>query len=139
MNNRFEELKQNLLPRFWDTENKEMLYPFIDIMQQNIRYDAVKSNLEDSFEQLFFNPRFISMKPTGLRDKNGVLCYDGDIIKSSFHLWLVRWSDELQWLAEPLTQERFFIDRKPFWFVFDGEENIYGNIHSNPELIEVQK
>jgi len=32
MNDRFEQLKQNLLPRFWDIKNKEMIYP--ELMEQ---------------------------------------------------------------------------------------------------------
>jgi len=152
MTNRFEELKNDLLPRFWDTENKEMVYPEYvhcdDLNLHSIWYDVIvgkdvfdKNFITHRFEMvdLLFNPRFILMKPTGLKDKNGVLIYAGDIIKSSFHLWLVRWSEELQWLAEPLTKEKFFTDSKPLWIVFDDTEIIHGNIHANPELIKVQK
>ncbi len=139
MTNRFEELKNDLLPRFWDTENKEMIYPDkVSSCSYNIMYKA-ESGVIWFMQELLLHERFIPMKPTGLKDKNGVLIYAGDIIKSSFHLWLVRWLEELQWLAEPLTKEKFFTDSKPLWIVFDDTEIIHGNIHANPELIKVQK
>jgi uncharacterized phage protein (TIGR01671 family) len=141
MNDKFEELKQNLLPRFWDTENKEMIYNKFNNNTLGVEffYYENKRGFARSLYSLLVNPRFIPMKPTGLKDKNGKLIYEGDIIaRESIEI-----GDIFQSFtgAVEFTQAQYFItdnENKISAPLFDeiAEIKIIGNIHENSDLLK---
>ena len=104
--------------RVWDNILNKWMYPVYDITNP-----FPTNNGHDI------------MQYTGLKDKNGVECYDKDIIKYGKYTEIVSWSDNrgawwpfnsgLAWHIEAL----YPMDRsKP-------EFEVIGNIHQNPELL----
>lgn len=73
---------------------------------------------------------------TGLKDKNGKLAYENDIVKDAVgNMGIILWD----W-----QRARFIISKKirtlPYRIAYDLEDiynyEIIGNIHTNPELLE---
>lgn len=75
---------------------------------------------------------------TGLKDKNGTKIFEGDIVKVDFYFdnpQLVKWNNE--WCAfEPIFDARP-IEAYPLLCETNIVE-VIGNIHDNPELLEVE-
>ena len=72
---------------------------------------------------------------TGLKDRNGKLIYEGDIVKTE-------WFDEMT-IYQVVWDEKmacFCFDGKDIFYLFDDlpadVTEIIGNIHENPELLE---
>jgi len=140
MNDRFEELKQNLLPRFWDTASNDMLYPNeISTEEGDFRYllpfMGQKNEIFYTLSEMLINPRFIPMKPTGLKDKNGKLLYEGDVLKNPDFkcLYFLFWDKNLAKfrLSWQYEEEKYNCD-----FQRDDRYEIIGNIHENKDLLK---
>lgn len=71
--------------------------------------------------------RFAVEQCTGLKDKNGKLIYEGDILKSGIHYYQVVWHEG-----------KFVLNKGCKNYPIGGCDlmEIIGNIHENPELLE---
>lgn len=78
---------------------------------------------------------------TGLRDKNGELIFEGDILKrlntKQTIIYTVNWCEECAMFVMPcITHEQLESD----FTVFAGDDfEIIGNIHDNPDLLTLNK
>ena len=135
-----------MIPKFraWDDINKKMIYDFyrekietvddwykgaLVVRNKNeIHCDLLYSSKE---EYLFRHVKELPlMQSTGLKDKNGVEIFEGDI----------GWDDHLEVHGQVIFENGAF---KYEWdnisedlFEVTDDIEIVGNIHENPELLE---
>ena len=118
-----------MIPKFraWHT-------PFTDNkFGQEMKYGRAGTLL--SFAEMSPND-YILMQSTGLKDKNGVDVYQGDIIRCTRGC-----PHEVIWLEE---YGGTFFGGMPAWYLsglkkgyaWTGGEEVIGNIYENPELLE---
>lgn len=131
-------MKDRFKFRFFDNVSKEMCYP--------TEYNGKAEYLERRYDlaDMFRFKDFIPMQCTGLKDKNGKLIYEGDIVKLSGNdnpymnniIGVVKYSQEYA---------IFFINRPNniAWYEFcevnKKELKIIGNIYENKELLGEEK
>lgn len=126
--------------RAWNTQTKIMKeVSQISFDDKQIAEYAPKDKVS---VHLNFQPHFILMQCTGLRDNNNKLIYEGDIVKIDDEIFvIIYWRGEFT--AESIDnaisqEERVHMN----WYNFCYPNNtpilpeIIGNIYENPELLE---
>lgn len=143
MNDRFKYLEENLLPRFWDKDNNEMIYPHLDRVNNWIRYEVKMVDKRYSYPldwMLLAKNRFIEQKPTGLKDKNVKLIFEGDILKLIPHnknVFVYYFCSEYMVKTNNDGNEYGAYATLKSTKIYKNSWEIVGNIHENPELLEI--
>jgi hypothetical protein len=115
--------------RAWSTTAKRMIY---DIQQEPA--DSTQYSFADYLE----DKNMVVMQFTGLHDKNGKDGHDGDIVKMfDRSLFVLKWYED----AARFQLELVKGDERPKVHSMDMLvwSEIIGNIHENPELVEVKQ
>lgn len=139
--------------RAWDKKHKQMVNldtptAFCESGYDEIDYIAFSegdAHYVDS-SQVVWVEQYELMQYTGLKDKNGVEIYDGDIVKfrrhparlSAVKVGEVRYSDQgakfyVAWFDNELERERNYPSTTDMNL---RSIEVIGNIHENPELLE---
>ena len=126
--------------RAWDKKNKRMLYKIQEAYDGGCVEDEKGNDVDNCYVDCFSsffpyddndkNEEFIVEQCTGLKDKNGRLIYENDVVSCGFpDIGCVKWKNGGFWVSgvNYIMPWHFFIANK--W-------EVLGNIHENPELLE---
>lgn len=119
--------------RIWDTEKKELIYDAENAYDYMRPCSGGKIIEADCFGDVLANKRYIVEQCTGLKDKNGRLIYENDVVSCGHpDIGYVKWKDGGFWVSgwNYVIPWNFFTTHK--W-------EVLGNIHENPELLEDKK
>lgn len=123
--------------RVWDKENKRMLVPgeddciSLEVDENGINvYDMEHPSAEKGFDLAHLDCDLLMS--TGLKDKNGVEIYEGDILKNQWNERFV-----IEWYSPRfILKEKYNGGFDYFEIETESILEIIGNIYQNPELLE---
>lgn len=133
--------------RAWDIENNKMYgcYGFDGLNERIYRCNLADTEFRAGHLETIYAAEddldnFELMQSTGLKDKNGVEIFEGDIIKTKTgtlqSVEYVRASVTKDWSE---TVAAFKCRQGDEYFYFDlATDEVIGNIYENPELLEVE-
>lgn len=140
-------MKDRFKFRAWDIEEKKMNYfqnkRGMQYNNDEIRisngwdgYDNPKYWGEDDEDYVDRTDKYILMQSTGLKDRNGKLIYEGDIVKVSGYgvegIFKMFWEDVTAQFAINVYESDCFEHSQSVM-------EVIGNIYENKELLEEQK
>lgn len=115
--------------RAWNKKEKIMYY---DAEQTyDFLFGRPKAIPCDNFEGLLWDEDFVVEQCTGIKDKNGKLIYEGDVIRVEDNNCSVSWDNENARYEVSGYGEIAYLN------YYDIE--VIGNIHENPEFLEQSK
>lgn len=125
-----------MIPKFraWDKVNKKLKQVYSIDFDENGEIQSIKDEYTKPNEvyAMFEVGYFELMQSTGLKDKNGVEIYEGDIIKNSYdEIYTVKWFDASFYLEEKYNGGFDYHELH-----FEDNKKVIGNIYENPELLE---
>lgn len=132
---------RDFFPRFYDTEDKVMLY--WQCYMQSAFNRLTDTQHFGLLYNLLRNPNIIKMRCTGLKDKNGKLIYEDDIVRWSLcrgdgdicENYQIIWRDNCAAFG-CLKSNGDILD------MFSQPElkaKVIGNVHENPDLLESEE
>ncbi|WP_265487505.1 YopX family protein [Lactiplantibacillus plantarum] len=131
--------------RAWDKENEIYLYNVqdaYDTLSGFVKYDDGEDAEYDEycFGDFLDNKRYDTEQFTGLKDVNDKDIYEGDVLKTKAGLIQIVEQGILETDREDIINGFYannLSDEKPHTFSYDDE--VIGNVHENPELLEADK
>ena len=134
-------MERAMIPRFraWDKEFKEMVQVYALVFDEQI----IKATYKNGNVVKEDIKNYVLMQSTGLRDKNGKEIFEGDILKvTNLSSWLevVSFNKDKAMFVSKETERK--VEETPLYDLFNTdifEIEIIGNIHTNPELLEVEQ
>ncbi|ENZ9221327.1 YopX family protein [Enterococcus hirae] len=133
-----------MIPKFraYSTEENEMYYPHNDenvdwIIDDETGFIAPLVNLGSGMWGMI--DKYVLMQSTGLKDKNGVEIFEGDIVKT------LGADLEVTFSTIKFEEGAFCVDYKDlgtefvFLYFVDSPLEVIGNIYENSELLEEQR
>lgn len=117
-------MKREIKFRAWDEERQKMVFNPVYVNPPNLDINSV-----------FRGSTLLWMQFTGLKDKNGKECYEGDVV------YFEEPTFETEMLKCPIVfHEGSFCAKQPAGYIpvwdFMEDFEVIGNIHENPELIK---
>ncbi|WP_142433422.1 YopX family protein [Enterococcus mundtii] len=124
-----------MIPKFraWDKECMEMANV------TNISYEGSwvvnepHVSIDTRCDLLLFDEVEL-MQSTGLKDKNGVEIFEGDIFQEGYATYVVCWNDKDACFSFRCPREEFILPVS-----MRRSMTLVGNIYENPELLEENK
>ena len=115
--------------RVWDKQGKEYTKDEAYLFSDGYLYVCGRSINDDP-------DRYIVEQCTGLKDANGKLIYEGDIIFINGEKWRVIWNDEDCAFFFSNSKEVYHQPIFPDFYMMTDDFEVIGNIHENAELMK---
>lgn len=133
-------MEERLKFKVWDKKNNCWYKIDIDNWDKcNVSASIIypqKDIKEPTIFELQNCDRFIWLQSTGLRDKNGKLIFEGDIIKTKTGFMVVSFYKE----KCQFVKRKWGLPIPANWdLIYDGVDEVAGNRFENPELLKGEK
>lgn len=127
--------------RYFDENNDAMLQNVFECMKQQICYDCQNPVLRKIYDRIAYNhieDGMVFEQCTGLKDKNGTLIYEGDILKSIYSeimKYRIYWEGR-GYRMRVYGSDNKIVDDCPIFTNAADVLEVIGNIHENADLLE---
>ncbi|MDO3394089.1 YopX family protein [Ligilactobacillus sp. 110_WCHN] len=119
--------------RAWDKENKKYIYG----VEKGLEFYSTAGNLRVmTLAEIAESSKYIAEQCSGLKDKNGKLIYEGDIVEA--YDYTIEHS-QVVWDKGCYVLKSKDVAMYEHLSSYEKKCKIIGNIHENPELLEEDK